>query len=358
MVINNWHEKEGHLYMKKIGRIIVSIKGLTLTEVEKAMLKHSMIAGAILFPENYKISSDFKDKTQLRLLLDEIRNIADKPCFIDHEGGYVQRFGRGFEALPAPRVLGKAYDLNNTVGKNLAQEYGAIMAEQLVELGIISLAPVCDLDGGNAVISRLNRAFHSEPQACIELLLSFIAGMHSKGMQATGKHFPGHGQASGDTHINIVSDNRSLAELESKDLSVFIGLIKANKLAAIMPSHIIYTEVDPNNTAGSSKIWLQDILRDKYGYKGIIVSDCLSMTGSGDGSLFDKTKHALDFGDVAILCHQEPETVISLCDQLAESGYALSKEGQERFSRWTQLTVNASSNLVVENSDSALFIMN
>lgn len=332
--------------MSQIGRMIVSLKGATLTDAEKEMLRHPMIAGVIFFPENYTIPVNFKDKEQLQTLVIEIAQIADIPCFIDQEGGYVQRFGRGFECLPSAKLFGKAYDLNNSVGKALAQEYGAIMAEQLMEFGIISLAPICDLDGGNAVISRLNRAFHSQPKACTELLLSYITGMNSEGMQATGKHFPGHGQSIGDTHNSVVSDNRSLAEIEANDLYVFIELIKADKLAAIMPAHIVYTKIDPDHTAGSSKIWLQDILRDKYNFKGLIVSDCLSMTGAGNGNLLAKTEQALAFGDVALLCHQEPETIIKLCEQLAQKNYALSKEGQARFARWTNSSKIVRQNLL------------
>jgi len=203
-----------------------------------------------------------------------------------------------------------------------------------MEFGIISLAPVCDLDGGNTIISRLDRAFHAQPQACTELLFSYIDGMNAHGMQAIGKHFPGHGHSYGDTHVSAVIDNRSLEELEANDLYVFIELIKAKKLAAIMPAHIVYPQVDPAHTAGASKIWLQDILRDKYGFDGVIVSDCLTMTGAGHGTLLDKAEKALSVGDVTILCHQEPETFITLCNKLEQKGYALSKEGQERMARW------------------------
>jgi beta-N-acetylhexosaminidase len=327
--------------MQNHGRLIVSIKGTSLSSLEKEMLKHPMIAGLIFFTENYIIPTNYKDKIQLRALVDEIKSITAKPCFIDQEGGYVQRFGRGFTCLPSGRLYGKAYDLNRDVGIALARDYGAIMAEQLLEFGIISLAPVCDLDAGNTVISRLDRGFHSNPTACTDLAMAYIEGMNSKGMQATGKHFPGHGHGLADSHNKVVVDNRSLEELENNDLAVFINLIKANKLAAVMPAHITFTQIDPNHTAGSSRIWLHDILRVKYGFKGIIVSDCLSMAGAGNGSLLDKTEHALAFGDVALLCHQEPQAVIELCDQLMQSNALLSTEAQRRFAIWTNQSINS-----------------
>lgn len=336
--------------MHKTGRLIVSIKGPTLTDAERVMLKHPMIAGVVLFPENYIIPTNFKDRVQLRELITDITQTADVTCFVDQEGGYVQRFGRGFKSLPAAEVFGEIYDLDHSVATKMAYKYGAVMAEQLMEFGVISFAPVCDLDGGNAVISRLNRAFHKQPQACVELISAFIDGMNSKGMQATGKHFPGHGYSLGDTHNTRVSDNRSLAELEANDLHVFIELIKANKLAAIMPAHIVYPQVDAAHTAGTSQIWLQDLLRNKYGYDGVIISDCLSMAGAGEGTLLDKTEQALAFGDVAILCHQEPETIIELCDQLVAKGLTLSPEAQQRYIAWTGVADQARRKLVQENA--------
>lgn len=322
--------------MTNTGRLIVTLKGTELTAKEKELVSHPMVAGFIFFTENYMIPTDFGNKPQLGSLVNEIRAIANKPCFIDQEGGYVQRFGRGFECLPPAKLFARTYVLDPNVAKQLAYEYGQIMARELLEFGIISFAPVCDLDAGNTVITRLGRSFNAEPRACTELLHAYIDGMNSAGMNATGKHFPGHGQNNGDTHNNLVYDHRTLEEIENNDLHVFIELIKANKLAAIMPAHIVYTQVDPDHTAGTSKIWLEDILRIKYGYKGIIVSDCLSMVGAGNSSLLDKSKQALEFCDLAILCHQEPEEVLKLCDALLKAQLGLNKSGQARFAAWIE----------------------
>lgn len=314
--------------MNHTGRLIVSVSGKTLTDAEREMLKHPMLAGVILFAANYA------NKDQLKQLITEIESIADLPIFADQEGGHVQRFRVGFRALPGPRIFGETYDLDKKIGLMLAEKIGLETAKELVEVGVINLAPVCDVDQGNSVISGLDRSFHANPKACTELLFAYTKGMNAAGMQATGKHFPGHGQNNGDTHENIVIDNRSLAEIEQNDLVPFIKLIKANKLAAIMPAHIIYTQVDPDNTAGSSKIWLENLLRNKYGFNGVIVSDCLSMTGAAGNSLLEKTEKALSFGDVAILCHQKPEDVMELLDILQAKNYALDAEGQARFAAW------------------------
>jgi beta-N-acetylhexosaminidase len=317
--------------MPNKGRMIVSISGYELTDIERKMLVHPMLAGIILFTKNYK------DKEQIKSLIAEIESIADLPIFIDQEGGFVQRFGRGFTSLPAPKVFGVTYDIDHASGLQLAETYGGIMAKELSDFGVINLGPVCDLDAGNSVITGLSRAFHAEPKACSALLFAYTRGMQKHGMQATGKHFPGHGQDTGDTHDSVVYDHRTLEEIEQNDLVPFIDLIRSGKLAAIMPSHIIYTKVDSEHTAGSSKIWLEDILRKKYGFNGVIVSDCLSMKGAGDGSLLDKTEQALSFGDVAIMCHKTTEEFMSILDGLASKGtYELDELGQQRLATWVE----------------------
>ncbi len=321
--------------MQNLGRLIVTIAGTKITEAEKKMLAHPIVAGIIFFPENYTIPSDYADKPQLRDLIQEIKSVCDKPCFVDQEGGYVQRFGRGFECLPPAKVFAKTYDLNPDVAKKIAYEYGYIMAKELLEFDIISLAPVCDLDAGNTVITRLGRGFHSKPDACLELVTEYINGMNAAGMQATGKHFPGHGQDNGDSHLNLVADDRTLTEIENNDLHIFIELIKANKLAAIMPAHIVYSKVDSDNTVGSSDIWLNEILRKKYGFKGLIISDCLTMVGAGSESILDKVKYSLKYCDVATLCHQDPIDIMKLGDILLEQDMLLNDDAQQRFNIWT-----------------------
>lgn len=315
------------------GRLIVSIIGEILTGAEREMLAHPMLAGVILFAKNYT------NKQQVARLISDIKSIANLPIFVDQEGGKVQRFGLpDFTSLPAPKVFGEAYDLDREFGLKLAEKYGSIMAQELSDLTVIALGPVCDLDAGNSVITGLNRAFHANPEACYELLSAFISGMNKQGMNATGKHFPGHGQKVGDTHDNVVYDHRPMEIIEKNDLVPFIKLIKAGKLSAIMPAHIIYTKVDQNNTAGSSEIWLSKLR--SYGFNGVIVSDCLSMKGAGDNSLLDKTRAALKFGDVAIICHQTPEDFIKLLNELGSEGCWLDELGQQRMSAWTNDSSN------------------
>ena len=99
------------------------------------------------------------------------------------------------------------------------------------------------------------------------------------GILSACKHFPGHGSVRADSHLESPKDHRSWGEIEANDLIPFSKLIAAGKLDALMPAHVIYTELD-DRPAGFSRFWLQDILRGRFGFKGVIFSDDLTMEGA------------------------------------------------------------------------------
>ncbi len=291
-------------------QFMVDIEGTKLSHIERTILAHPSVGAVILFTRN------FINPEQLAQLIGEIRSI-NSTLFIavDHEGGNVQRFQRqGFSSIPAARSYGKVYDLNEDVGLAHAQEYGKIMAQELLAHAIdLSLAPILDLEGNSRVIAGLDRAFHVTPDAVTALAGAFIQGMNDAGMPGVGKHFPGHGSIVSDSHIAMPSSSASLEELEAKDLKPFSELINKGLLTAIMPAHVTYEAIDKDNPAGFSKIWLHDILRTKLGFNGLILSDCLSMKGADIGNLETRAERALNAGcDMLIVCHQPRELLLEL----------------------------------------------
>lgn len=293
------------------GPVMIDLEGVSLSPKERVLLQHAAVGGVLLFKRNYT------NIAALKSLVAEIREVAINPVLIavDHEGGIVWRFKEGFTKLPAAKSFGQLYDNNPSDGLSQAKNAGMIMAKELLQCGIdISFAPVLDLDKAISQVI-LDRAFHSDPNIVTQLAGAFIEGMNEAGMAATGKHFPGHGGCESDSHLEHAIDSRSLNTLQAEDLLPFQNL--SSVLKGVMPAHVIYPDID-SVPAGYSKRWLQDILRMELGFKGAIISDCLSMKGAAIGGDFVvRARMALDAGcDMVILCQQERELVAWVLDKL------------------------------------------
>jgi beta-N-acetylhexosaminidase len=141
--------------------------------------------------------------------------------------------------------------------------------------------------------------------------------MHDAGMKTTAKHFPGHGTVVADSHFDLPIDDRCFDDIESLDLKPFIELIKANQIDAIMMSHVIYPQAC-DQAAGYSKFWCQNILRDKYGFKGVIISDDLGMKAADCvGDVHARYQACIDSGcDIALAC--TIELSIELLEKLSK----------------------------------------
>lgn len=280
-----------------LGALMLDLEGTTLTEAEKQLIVHPHVGGIILFARN------FQDVAQVTALVQAIR--ALRPALIiavDQEGGRVQRFRKGFVQLPPMKVFGDLYDTDPDEARQNAYQCGWLMASEVLATGVdISFAPILDVDCGVSQVIG-DRAFHSDPAVAVKLLREFIRGMHDAGMAATGKHFPGHGSVAADSHIALPVDDRSWAEIEAHDLLPFEAL--ARELQGIMPAHVIYSKIDPN-PAGFSSFWLQDILRARLRFDGVIFSDDLSMEGAvATGSFSDRAYAALNAGcDMVLVCN-------------------------------------------------------
>jgi beta-N-acetylhexosaminidase len=282
-----------------IGPLMIDVEGLTLNDEDIKRIMHPMVGGLILFTRNYK------DTVQLKTLTDAIRKIRghDFLIAVDHEGGRVQRFREGFTIIPAMRKLGEVWDKDPKRANHLAFLIGQIIATELRVFDIdFSFTPVLDIDYSESTVIR-DRAFHGDIEAIKALASSLLEGLKDGGMHGVGKHFPGHGYIKADSHLSISEDERTFDEIASKDMSIFIALIK-HGLNAVMPSHVLYSEVD-KHPAGFSSFWLKDQLREKFHFKGAIFSDDMSMKGAIlGGEMKDRILKALEAGcDMVLLCN-------------------------------------------------------
>ena len=294
--------------MNILGPIMMDVSGLTLTEIEKTQLAKPSIGGVILFTRNYE-SID-----QVKALIDLIRLVNPELLIaVDHEGGRVQRFRQGFTHLPAMARLGEAYDQDPEQALKQAFSCGWILATELLEVGIdFSFTPVLDLDYGHSSVIG-DRAFHSNPEAVVKLAGALIDGMHESGMKCVGKHFPGHGHVALDSHLDLPVDERPMNEIR-QDILSFKGLVN-HGLDAVMPAHVVYSQVD-DNPAGFSSKWIKEILHGQLGFGGVVFSDDLSMQGAHFfKSITERVQVSLDSGcDMALICNH-PELVSEVIDQ-------------------------------------------
>jgi len=291
------------------GLLMIDIEGLSLTAEDRELLLHPAVCGIILFARNYHTPAELLSLTH------EIHQLRSPPLLIgvDQEGGRVQRFRQGLTRLPSMQRIAEHYVRDKQQGLRFARLAAWVMSTELRALSVdFSFAPVLDLDRGlNAVIG--DRAFGSTSQQVCRLATAWIEGMNQGGMQAVGKHFPGHGGVTLDSHEVLPVDYRLLTDLLPEDMVPFKRLL--GKLAAIMPAHVWFPAVD-DQPVGFSSFWLKRVLRGWLKFEGIICSDDLNMKGAGDGSFLKKTQQAEAAGcDMILICNNRAG-VISVLDDL------------------------------------------
>jgi beta-N-acetylhexosaminidase len=234
-------------------------------------------------------------------------------------------------------MFGNQYIDNPTMALMQAKEGGARMAAELLAAGIdLSLAPVLDVNKGlNSVIG--NRAFHTDPTVVALLARAFMQGMQEAGMAATGKHFPGHGSVTLDSHVALPVDERSLEEVAAHDLIPFAQLIR-DGMPAMMAAHIVFPQID-SVPVGFSRIWLHDILRQRLNFTGVIFSDDMNMEGANISTNYaDRVLAAREAGcDFVLLCNQRDGVIASL-DHVPHTSH------QVPYDKWRRLQGDFSRN--------------
>lgn len=277
--------------------IILSCKGLSLNENEKSFFSLINPFGFILFSRN------FKSLNQVKKLISELKQVTKNPkilIFIDQEGGRVQRFkNHEFTKFPPQKIFGKIYKKEKKNARKLAYFNSRLLSYELKEIGIdANCSPVLDLyfDYGDKIIG--DRSFSSDPKTVASLGKEFCRGHKDSGVLPVIKHFLGHGRAKVDSHKSLPIINDKKEELYKSDILPFKEL---SDEIFIMVAHIIYKDIDQIVAPYSKKI-LRDILIKEVGFKGLIISDDLSMSALS-GSLSLRTKKCYNGGcDIVLYC--------------------------------------------------------
>lgn len=257
----------------KIGQLfIVGIQGPELETSEAEFIIQNNIGGVILFARNlvdpkqiYKLCSD------IHALKNRMPDKAPLFISIDMEGGRVHRLQPPFTKWPALRKLG---DLDST---SLAFRFALDMGAELGAFGInMDYAPCIDIltNPKNTVIG--DRALGTEPEIVSKISSALVRGYIKSGILPVAKHFPGHGNTLVDSHDDLPIEDTDFATLDNRELIPFKRAMRA-RLDLMMTAHIKYPQIDSEWPVTLSKIFLQDILRGKLRYKGLIMSDDLDM---------------------------------------------------------------------------------
>ena len=289
--------------------LIIGLEGLALSERERRWLREMPPLGVILFARN------IESPAQVEALLAEVRACTGRQTWaaIDEEGGRVNRLPWApFSTRRHAAEFGMLFERDAEAARQAVYDDSLEVGLALSRLGFThNCAPVLDVfaAGGHAIIG--DRAYSGSVEIVAALGAACMRGLHDAGIEAVGKHFPGHGRADADSHLSVPHVHADLAVLLA-EAEPFL-LLGAQGLAHVMTAHVIYEAVDAQ-VATLSPFWLHDVLRQRFGFTGRIWSDDLCMKGVGD-DVPAASEAAMAAGcDVLLVCH--PDGVRAVYRQL------------------------------------------
>ena len=254
---------------QQVGQLMIAgIEGPELTALERAWLKVVRPGGVILFRRN------IEQAPQVTALLRELTEIAGAPLSrcVDLEGGLVDRLRDLIAPMPSAAAVFATGKRANFV------KHGRLIGQEAKTLGFnVTLAPVLDLALPVSAAIMRTRVVSAEPDDVAEYGLAFVEGLEVEGVLGCGKHFPGLGGGTLDSHESMPLIERTWQELWEQDLAVFRAL--APKLPMMMVAHAAYPKVQDETPASISHYWISAVLKKRVGFMGLVVSDDMEMGG-------------------------------------------------------------------------------
>jgi beta-N-acetylhexosaminidase len=280
-------------------RLIIGLAGTTLQAAEQSFLRDSRPVGLILFARNCST------KPQVRRLVEDARSAIGEEqtlVLIDQEGGRVRRLKPPeWRELPPAGTFARLHASDPDMAVARARLVARLTADELREIGInTNCAPVLDLAyaGAHQIIG--DRAYGAKPAAVAALGRAVAEGLIAGGVLPVIKHIPGHGRARADSHVELPAVEAPLAELEATDFAPFRAL---RDMPAAMSAHVVYSAIDPDRPASTSARVTGDIIRDRIGFDGLLMSDDICM-GALSGSVCARAGAVIAAGsDIALHCN-------------------------------------------------------
>ncbi|WP_338448354.1 beta-N-acetylhexosaminidase [Niallia oryzisoli] len=254
----------------KIGQMILAgIAGTTMDENAKNLISQFHVGGIIFYANN------FETPEQTVQLVNQLKagNTSNLPLFlsVDQEGGRVTRLPGGLANFPPNSQIGQ---VNNP---EFSYKVGTLLGRELKEFGLnLDFAPVLDINSNpnNPVIG--DRSFGKNSEIVSNLGIQTMKGIQSQNVIPTIKHFPGHGDTSVDSHLELPIVNKSLKELQELELIPFERAIDQGA-DVVMVAHILLPELDQTNPSSMSKAVMTDLLRNQLRFNGVIITDDMTM---------------------------------------------------------------------------------
>jgi beta-N-acetylhexosaminidase len=315
--------------------VIGGFPGTELPESFERALRDGRRGGAILFKQNVQ-----GGPLQVAALARALHGAAPGPVLVgvDQEGGRVARLGEPLLRVPPMLTVASWGDVA------LAERIARVVGAELAALGVtIDFAPVVDVNtcAKNPVIG--DRAFGDDPGTCARFGAAWIRGLQTAGLLACAKHFPGHGDTTRDSHVDLPSVDQPRARLEAVELVPFRAAIEAG-VAAMMTAHVVYPALDARAPATLSRAVCSD-LRDAVGFRGMLVSDDLEMQAiAARWSVEDAAIAAVAAGcDALLVCFsdEKQERAVEALAREAERSPAFRARCQEARSRVAQACARA-----------------
>jgi beta-N-acetylhexosaminidase len=295
---------------RHVGRLaIVGFNGHTVPDDLRRLIDAFDLGGVIYFPRN------LLDPPQVAELSREVAALARAwPIWIsiDQEGGRVARLRAPFTEWPPVIALGRSGD------DRLAERFAIALAKELLAVGInLDYAPVLDVhtNPANPVIG--DRALAEQADLAARLGAVLISAMQGTGITACGKHFPGHGDTTADSHHELPVVEHVRRRLDDVEFVPFRRAIEA-QVATMMTAHVLVPALDPDRIASFSPVIVRGILKDELGFPGVVISDDLGMKAVSARATFAETAvAAIAAGcDAALMCHASIDECVEAFEAL------------------------------------------